>query len=1463
MAAVGLVALAAAVYSARSAFVQADDDLRQARINNRLSTFADRSQQLAQSGTAASSGVVLSAQSELQAYLKENDEKSRRAASGTFGWLVGVDEAGVNTLRQKNLRQDLGQSLPSMVEALNKQAAELGKNNLSASLDELEKTLFAGRNGLNQEFLKLIADIRKIPLDEVKKEFRKVTEQAQRDAKIDREATAARAGQSRAVGAAGYIVRSLQEGRDENDIRDLNYRVLSGATSPLQLNLGADRLGQFGRTDKDYLATLGVLKAIGGEQGSLLYKTGEATAQVESLLPGILSQVVRTEGIKEQDYGSQARVLLTKALGGEPALKGNEQLQSVLQTVISELNAVIKDPGRLQKELTVDSTGLARRLVGPQAAVISQYGQPAVQLANENLNRDIAQRTDLEERRRRVDELNTRQDALGVQRLRAEAEIRDINTLAVPGSSLRRVPIEQLQADFLRNQERLTGEQGGRATDPDFIAQKLSQVEADKLVAARGLQGLGERTAGNSAQYDKVRDEFLKLDSASKKLNQALGNLADASSRNAAIQERLNELQKDRQGRLSYAEEYITSSPQGRMEMNRGALLLTQAFERGNLSGFTPDQQRAIVQSGRKMNYAIPALGGENGNTVVNRLLANTPELKGLIDGPAGEKNEVAALQTQLVENMKAAEQAVRLSATKQEENIKTLVENLDRQFKMFFERQEKSLGQGTLNDRKSRQTQLELEQNEKKQRMVTLKLLKSLGGGTEAEIKGISSEASSIETVIEQTKKLREYRKTFLDAESTVRGKLPDDLVKSFTGFSSTGDALSVDAQAELRKYIGSFVSMPPDSISRIVAATSSGFNNRAAATNSWGLPNMGFEAAGLTTTGRQRILREELLRSLQDELVGQKSGVSKTTREAIDKAKEQVGSTTFDLGKFRQLSEEQQKAIISLLKSNGNLSPDGVGTPSERAADKFKAVTDELGKLVKEIEALRKRFNPDHKASGGLIPYLSGGGFPFQPRGTDTVPAMLTPGEYVVNARSTKANLKLLEEINRSNKPVYLAEGGVLIGGFPYRQLQNLYLRHNNELMNIPRLWEQQGRFFGPDKPRHILPHDFWNKHRDEVVANRRAIVGRRQDVIVRRPEVGPPTLRQMAADEPFGEEAKQLYIEKLKMRLDNRESQLNANLEEARNRGFTRLGERFAANRFYDRKFRDLEADKKRLLNPERIDKAFNAFQNKFSMSVAASHELGGINTLRRRQLAARSGNALEYFGLGRADSSTPTGSTQQALSYRQSRLDEDFKFGFTPSDPAAFLRFLGVRSPRVPYYAEGGAVNGHSSGDSVLGWLTPGEHVLSRKAVDRLGGHGNIQRFASGGVVGNATNYLGIGGEAVAVSMGGGSGVSPQVMAGFEQMSRLAVSLNGFRDVSTAFTAAMNRFSTVAQELARAMSAFPAKLEVSGRQTVEVIFNGAEVFANITPEMKSMVEEKVKEVVNKVFRDYLPDAGVNLE
>jgi TP901 family phage tail tape measure protein len=67
---------------------------------------------------------------------------------------------------------------------------------------------------------------------------------------------------------------------------------------------------------------------------------------------------------------------------------------------------------------------------------------------------------------------------------------------------------------------------------------------------------------------------------------------------------------------------------------------------------------------------------------------------------------------------------------------------------------------------------------------------------------------------------------------------------------------------------------------------------------------------------------------------------------------------------------------------------------------------------------------------ALGGLVRRFAIGGF--APRGTDTVPAMLTPGEFVVNARDSKRFFSELVAINSGRRPIFRQDGGAVSQSF-----------------------------------------------------------------------------------------------------------------------------------------------------------------------------------------------------------------------------------------------------------------------------------------------------------------------------------------------------------------------------------------------------------------------------------------------
>jgi TP901 family phage tail tape measure protein len=68
----------------------------------------------------------------------------------------------------------------------------------------------------------------------------------------------------------------------------------------------------------------------------------------------------------------------------------------------------------------------------------------------------------------------------------------------------------------------------------------------------------------------------------------------------------------------------------------------------------------------------------------------------------------------------------------------------------------------------------------------------------------------------------------------------------------------------------------------------------------------------------------------------------------------------------------------------------------------------------------------NPINRVHGGPMHFADGG--MFKPHGTDTIPAMLSPGEFVVNARATRSFFSQLVAMNAGAKPIYRQDGGTV---------------------------------------------------------------------------------------------------------------------------------------------------------------------------------------------------------------------------------------------------------------------------------------------------------------------------------------------------------------------------------------------------------------------------------------------------
>lgn len=139
----------------------------------------------------------------------------------------------------------------------------------------------------------------------------------------------------------------------------------------------------------------------------------------------------------------------------------------------------------------------------------------------------------------------------------------------------------------------------------------------------------------------------------------------------------------------------------------------------------------------------------------------------------------------------------------------------------------------------------------------------------------------------------------------------------------------------------------------------------------------------------------------------------------------------------------------------ARGALAQQGIRAASDQSSIDLLARARQADARERAIQAQRDKNAAQKRAKGGLI-YRAGGGSIFQPQGTDTVPAMLTPGEYVIRKDAVDAiGVDTLNQING------YAGGGIV--GFRGQQLaQQMASRNNmfyNQMMAGPNIADQFG--------------------------------------------------------------------------------------------------------------------------------------------------------------------------------------------------------------------------------------------------------------------------------------------------------------------------------------------------------------------------------------------------------------------
>ncbi len=145
------------------------------------------------------------------------------------------------------------------------------------------------------------------------------------------------------------------------------------------------------------------------------------------------------------------------------------------------------------------------------------------------------------------------------------------------------------------------------------------------------------------------------------------------------------------------------------------------------------------------------------------------------------------------------------------------------------------------------------------------------------------------------------------------------------------------------------------------------------------------------------------------------------KALTQAVQEGSQAVAEQPAKVQQTNQEATQLQntEAAITAEVGNTNSGIQQMTSQFQAAEQAARGVADATRTINPETGALTVQ-NP-FNSNGGRVGYFANGG-----RGTDTIPAMLSAGEHVTNARSSRRFASQLQAINAGQQPVYRNDGG-----------------------------------------------------------------------------------------------------------------------------------------------------------------------------------------------------------------------------------------------------------------------------------------------------------------------------------------------------------------------------------------------------------------------------------------------------
>lgn len=505
-------------------------------------------------------------------------------------------------------------------------------------------------------------------------------------------------------------------------------------------------------------------------------------------------------------------------------------------------------------------------------------------------------------------------------------------------------------------------------TDTAGIGSELRRVQQE-IVQRQTAPG-GSTTAG--------QQELSVLVSRASNLKQALDNLANTAKRASDIQDRLNDLKRQEDSRGDILERLFTGDARQQFDTTQGLALAGKFRDSKDQTGFAlglSQEDRQLLLRG------VEDLGGATGQNLRGQLrnAIGADLQKPVQDKQAALEGELTAIQKQAIEAQVENSKSLSVLTT----TFQTIMEN-------SFVTNAKILSDNILNLANTIKLQAEGR--------------KSAASAAFGDVKPLAQSGLSLD----QLKSLQNNKsfKTFSDAELQKQ---------KFQQFDPSQTKLTFKRTFDGGPGSSGTVGVDKDEIlSQIDSKLGKGSGERFAK----------FAAEQSTIFGKGDILNDPVaFGTIRGKFGG--NGTTEAAQADIAQRLNTLLKDFVDKGKTDNIAIQDKvnlpdnlkplagnKDFVDSLNKADFIKLNDAGTAFFEGSAKFTGAVEQLNTIIAAIGPVQ------NKAGGGSI---------FKPRGSDTVPAMLTPGEFVVNAKATKDNLGLLHQINAGG----FARGGVIYRG------------------------------------------------------------------------------------------------------------------------------------------------------------------------------------------------------------------------------------------------------------------------------------------------------------------------------------------------------------------------------------------------------------------------------------------------